>query len=207
MRSPDLGELDKDLSRKVDDSPLIPCFSFPVLRRTKSGVLLGPGGVVNAPVEMYIEALDLLMEKMKNRQARHLLRPFEFFAFVPRTDLLSVPSLSPPAFPFLAFRSSVTSPFGKSPPSAEQVNNMLLSFSPTSHQPSSPLHTSPLCSLSHLKSSMPSPPLSSPTGKILRPPPNVSSSKPLFLEGGRRWLRGREAKPMSDSQVLRSSRS
>ncbi|KAL7415883.1 hypothetical protein BDY24DRAFT_337338, partial [Mrakia frigida] len=44
---------------KVDFSAEIPRFG------TKSGVLLGPGGVVNAPVEMYIEALDLLMEKLK----------------------------------------------------------------------------------------------------------------------------------------------
>lgn len=32
---------------------------------TESGVLLEDGGVVNSPVAMYLEALDLLMEKMK----------------------------------------------------------------------------------------------------------------------------------------------
>jgi xylulokinase len=33
--------------------------------KTESGVLLEEGGVVNTPVAMYLEALDLLMEKMK----------------------------------------------------------------------------------------------------------------------------------------------
>lgn len=46
---------------KVEFSEDLPRF------RTKSGVLLGEGGVVAGPVEMYVEALDLLMERLKQR--------------------------------------------------------------------------------------------------------------------------------------------